>query len=478
MEFEFEAVRKQVFTLVVGPGSGGGPFPQQLMAELEHAAGRPRRLVGDGVVALSAALAERARTLGVTAPHRPSFEQFWVFESAQPEVIAQAEKRLQVWMQAQQATGSGTPIRWTVFAPPATPPAGGEGAGPGPLLDDASLLSTLSQQIATIGRASMAEGRAGIGLDAAEAEAGPFGAGTQIVVVERGAHVNAGGGPDHPDLPPGIEVVGVPSNLTRDQVHGIATLGLLVAQGQAVDPDMRGRGVAPNATVSLVSEWDPEEASNGLVIEARIKAILTGALRLNYGDVLLVEAQSVASHKHGNGSPDQLVCAESILGVWEAVWQAAQIGLVVMPASNTVQDMANLKFSNLIDLDTYDTGSLVVGAADPDSRRAVSAFGTRVNCYAWGSELVTLATWPNGHPAEPNRFYGAIDSWGGSSGASAVLAGIAAAVQSARRDRGLEPLPPLDLRTQLADPARGSESLGPLGGSPSVGVMPDLSLHL
>jgi hypothetical protein len=125
-----------------------------------------------------------------------------------------------------------------------------------------------------------------------------------------------------------------------------------------------------------------------------------------------------------------------------------------------------------------DSGALMVAAAETDvgadgfpanewKPAAFTTGGARVNCFAPGADVLAPVT------GRPN---GLASDFGGTSAASAIVAGVAALVQGVAiaSSRG-QPLSGTDLHARLADPQFGA---GPTATSPTnpqlIGVMPDL----
>jgi hypothetical protein len=112
----------------------------------------------------------------------------------------------------------------------------------------------------------------------------------------------------------------------------------------------------------------------------------------------------------------------------------------------------------------------MVGAATagPEHARiAGSNFGRRIDCYAWGEQVVTT-----GDGVDSREIDRLTETFSGTSAASAIVAGAAVLLQSiAKADRG-QPLSPADLRALLRDPIAGTASVNP--ADDRIGVMPDL----
>ena len=92
--------------------------------------------------------------------------------------------------------------------------------------------------------------------------------------------------------------------------------------------------------------------------------------------------------------------------------------------------------------------------------RDESNFGAAVHCHAWGDGVVTALAqgWTNG--------------FGGTSAASAIVAGVAAVVQGMHRAAHGTPLAATGVRALLADPALGTPQHTP--PMHAIGPMPDL----
>jgi hypothetical protein len=128
-----------------------------------------------------------------------------------------------------------------------------------------------------------------------------------------------------------------------------------------------------------------------------------------------------------------------------------------------------------------DSGAIMVGSAIhtyPHIRmtrtnfNSESNYGSRVDCYAWGEQI-----WTTGGP-DPDDYN---NKFGSTSGASAIIAGVALIVQSLAKANsfGINPsnstYSPLEIRSILSDPANGtlSNDPNPVTGD-RIGVMPDL----
>jgi hypothetical protein len=134
--------------------------------------------------------------------------------------------------------------------------------------------------------------------------------------------------------------------------------------------------------------------------------------------------------------------------------------------------------SGLFDRTVQDSGAIIVGAGQPPSsgvdrqREGFSTFGSRVDLQGWGSGVVTtgygdLYMSPD-RPANPDFWY--TGGFGGTSSASAIVAGAAANLQGIALDQSGIPLTPLQIQTLLVQ--TGSPQLG--NTAEHIGPRPDL----
>src|SRR4029078_2360723 len=98
------------------------------------------------------------------------------------------------------------------------------------------------------------------------------------------------------------------------------------------------------------------------------------------------------------------------------------------------------------------------------ARTDESNFGSRVDVQGWGRGVTTCGFGDLNHDDGENNWY--TDKFGATSGASAMVAGAAAVIQSIVKQRGNDPLSPLELRVLLTvtgTPQSGnlSENIGP-----------------
>jgi serine protease len=292
----------------------------------------------------------------------------------------------------------------------------------------------------------------GINVEFAWTVAGGDGAGIQVVDLERGWTVN------HEDL--AAAAITVISGINQDfHGHGTAVLGELVA----VDNALGGVGIVTGAGARVVSQW--RTASTYSTAEA----ILSAVAALNFGDVLLLEAQTTVA-----GSSFLPVEVET--AVYDAIRLATALGFVVVEAAgNGGTDLdtftaGGVQILNRASAGFRDSGAIMVGAATsttPHTRLGFSNFGSRIDCYAWGENVDTTGDgWQGTSTTAYTSFFG------GTSGASPIVTGAAVSVQGMAQAQLGYRYSPRALRAILSDPANGTASGTP--ATDRIGVMPDL----
>lgn len=252
--------------------------------------------------------------------------------------------------------------------------------------------------------------------------------------------------------------------------HGTSVLGQLFGEDNGYGIE----GVVPQAEPVLLS---PYVTSTEYSVGA---AVLAAVELLNPGDVLLIEQQAFAN---GNYAP-----VEVDPFVFDAISTAVAAGIVVVePTGNGFQDLDDASFEGWFDRDQRDSGAILVGggvsplsSGDPRTWQAgASSYGSRVDVQGWVSHIVTTSNadydgayadlflpetelYPAGDPRQ-----GYTQSFGGTSGAAPMVAGVAASLQSVHLALHGEPLSPDDLRDLLVatgSPQPGTDDfhIGPL----------------
>lgn len=299
------------------------------------------------------------------------------------------------------------------------------------------------------------------GLGLAEAARWPGGTGANVTI----ADLEYGWAADHEDLEraPAASAWGWDSGLYG--FHGTSVLGMLVGtpNGYGID------GAVPDATALVISPFEDED---GYDVAAAVSAAID---LLRPGDVLLIEQQAYALGTYCPVSVDP--------AVFEAIASATEAGIVVVePAGNGGADLDAFQWEGAFDRAVRDSGSIMVGGgASPGSGlpprawySGGSAYGARVDVQGWYDGIVTTTGgeydgyyadlyYPEGDARQAYTL-----SFSGTSGASPMIAAIAAIAQSVSIELTGEPWRPADLRAAIV--ATGT----PQAGEPHIGPLPDL----
>jgi hypothetical protein len=188
------------------------------------------------------------------------------------------------------------------------------------------------------------------------------------------------------------------------------------------------------------------------------------------GDVLLLEAQTTSSTMSG------YLPVEVEQATFDAIQYATSNGIVVVEAGgNGSNDLDTYKDSNgkfILNRnsnDFRDSGAIMVGAASsstPHSRSSFSNYGSRIDCYGWGDSIDTTG---DGWTGNATNTY--TTSFGGTSGASPIIAGSALIVQS-WLIKHAQLYSPSSMRSVLSNPKLNTPSADP--STDRIGVMPNL----
>jgi len=153
---------------------------------------------------------------------------------------------------------------------------------------------------------------------------------------------------------------------------------------------------------------------------------------------------------------------------YNAIAQATALGIVVVEAAgnggNNLDDPVYLSRFNRA---TRDSGAILVGAANPSTLAAepFSNHGSRVDVQGWGQGIVSAGYGDLFNPGDPNQTY--TSGFGGTSGASAMVAALVAGIQGVSLAVDGRTLSPLTIRSALV--ATGA----PQSGVNVVGPRPD-----
>ena len=333
------------------------------------------------------------------------------------------------------------------------------------------------------------------GIDArwAWTQSGGDGDGMHFIDLERGWFLG------HEDLPnpnppnPIFNDNAADSGFIDSADHGTAVLGVVAGrQGSGVITDRGIVGIAYGvASVRVVSHFEKAGFTDGHVAAAICAAVDAQPVP----HVLLLEVQ--------RGAP--ALPTESDDADFDATRLAVALGVIVIQAAgnggiNGGYDLdkwpdtaghqrLNRALWTPADRQKFDSGAILVGAASSStpherldsnvgsSNVGSSNFGSRVDCYAWGENIVSTGYGDLSHVAGDNTTY--TGAFALTSGASAIVAGAALLVQGLYLKASKSLLSPGQMRSILSNRATGTTQKVRLtpAGLPileNIGVMPDL----
>ncbi|MDX1395168.1 MAG: S8 family peptidase [Gemmatimonadota bacterium] len=244
--------------------------------------------------------------------------------------------------------------------------------------------------------------------------------------------------------------------------HGTAVLGEMIGDDNTVGVV----GIAPStSSVRVTSHFEAATSTALHVADAIVAAIPT----MDPGDVLLLEVQRF------------YLPTETDDADFDAIRLASALGIIVVEAagngSNDLDAYTNTAGERILDrthADFRDSGATLVGAAESDNthdRAGFSNYGNRVDCYAWGEDVVTCGYGDlDDGGGDDDRSY--TDTFSGTSSASPIISGAAILLQGMYESASGTRLSPLQMRGLLSDPATGTPQGPNVAGA--IGVMPDL----
>ena len=313
----------------------------------------------------------------------------------------------------------------------------------------------------------LAAGPTGVGVQAAWAK-GADGSPSRFIDLEQGWLLT------HEDLPAGIGLL-AGTNKRTSFFHGCAVLGIVLAKDDAVGI----AGIAPGTSASIVSYFDPRIADNSPRVNLNIADRVFVALNspLGLGDVLLLEVQ-IPGTIDGRRT---VIAAESEQAIFDAIRLTTAVGVTVVEAAGNgtaLLDNFIAGGQRVLSRGVRESNAIMVGSCRsvfPHSRFASSNFGTRVDCYAWGEDIVTTGSVTN--PTQNNAYFlgpGRDQLFGGTSGASAIIAGVCLLVQHLKvlKDGAGTRLRPQEVRRIISAAGNGTTSFL---ASDQIGSMPDLA---
>lgn len=309
-------------------------------------------------------------------------------------------------------------------------------------------------------------GPAPSGIDSTFAKTFPggTGAGVRIVDVEVGWYL------DHEDLPSSYFFqFGFNLGLFAQGSHGTAVLGEMgaVMNGFGVT------GIVPDASFGVSS---PINGALPLPFYNMPTAILIAGAVIAPGDIVLIE-------QHYPGPRSGLVCTcnctqfefvpvEYFPAEFDAIrFTTARNVIVVEAAGNGSMDLDSNQYGGRFDRTIRDSRAIMVGGGIPLSRMpdCWTNNGSRLDVQGWGDFIETLSGNSEIKIAGGDLRQMYTRTFGGTSGASPIVVGAAAAIQGARIASGHVRLDPVQMRDLLVSTGT------PQGSSiTKIGPLPDL----
>ncbi len=247
-----------------------------------------------------------------------------------------------------------------------------------------------------------------------------------------------------------------PYNIYKD--HGTAVCGIVFGEHNGTGINGIADKVDPYISYMCL---DPSCNSWGFE-----QAIINATTVLGYGDVMLIELQS----QHPFGAPIEIEQT-----VFDAILTATSNGIIVVEAAgngaNNLDD--TLTFGHIFNINFRNSGAIIIGASSlNNSRIGFSSYGNRIDLFSQGE-----ATYTSGYgdlynnSINNNSDYTA--EFGGTSGASAIIAGTVACYQGIYYAQFGSKLSPMMMRDLLYNTGTPS-----LNSTDKIGRKPNLAAAL
>jgi peptidoglycan hydrolase-like protein with peptidoglycan-binding domain len=312
-------------------------------------------------------------------------------------------------------------------------------------------------------------GVAPFGVDAPHVWNLPFADGSQVRFVD----VEFGWQLTHEDLVDTNGVNRIPilpsgtfSAVSGDIDHGTAVLGIVMA----TDNTKGILGLAPNVQAAVA----PIPLPAGTQAVSAALAVVGSAPDIGAGSVVLIPAQD------GQNRP-----VETDLFTRHAILELTRKGITVVEAAGNgpgngvnLDTFSDIFFGTIFDRNSgafFDSGATMVAAGTsvhPHARAHFpvesSNFGNRIDCFAWGENILTTSSLLDPVSNQP---YTA--TFGGTSGASAIVGGVVVVLQNIRRSVIGDFLLPSQIRDLLRD--RNLNTRPVTADDDLIRVMPNLA---
>ncbi len=295
------------------------------------------------------------------------------------------------------------------------------------------------------------------GIDAPAAwnhNRGRGGRGTNVKVVD----IEGAWNETHEDLPGLFYQGGTEFQGAAWENHGTAVLGEMAG----VDNALGVHGIADLATYGVQSAFPTGVAP----------AIFTAAAVVGEGGIVVLELQAPGPWGAANCTCVFNQCGLVPMEYWQAEFDAIALAsancvTVVEAGGNGSSNLDHPIYGRAFDRTFRNSGALLVAASTATTRvpMCFTNQGTRMDFHAWG-ELVVTTGWGDFWGSGPNDWYTA--RFAGTSSATPIIAGAAAAIQGAQKGYGQPPLAPeniLNILHRGATPSNG----GKIGPMPNLG---------
>lgn len=293
------------------------------------------------------------------------------------------------------------------------------------------------------------------GIDARYAWTVPGGRGQGVKIVDVEGAWNA----QHEDLPILFYQGGQPTTVAGWLDHGTAVLGVMIA------PD-NGYGVTGIVSGAQAGYHSFEPHGNA-------SAIANAAIAAGPGGIVLIELQMTGPPTPSSFCSCSAPCCDCVpveynQAEFDAIAQATANGTIVVEAgANGATNLDDPVYGGRFNRSVRDSGAILVGASESTSRvpTCYTNFGSRIDVHGWGYDVVTTGYGSLFNPdGDPNQRYSRL--FFGTSAASPIVTGAAAALQGIARADGRSALTPQEVRQLLrgtgTPQATDPRQIGPL----------------
>jgi serine protease len=331
----------------------------------------------------------------------------------------------------------------------------------------------------------------GLDIDSCRAYPGGTGSGINLIDIEAGWNYTATNPAkiNHQALPSNIQhLEGTMDDGTGNKFHGMNVLGILFMNSR-ISPEGPGIATGGQGYTMGINFLYPNMSqpvfniANSILQATMPNTAITGS-KLGPGDVILLEYSVDADGVYE-------IPVECTQDVFSAIRIAVALGITVVEAAGN-------GFNNLDSISgfsrTNDSGAILVGASEPITLAPWNPtpgqgtnYGSRIDVFAWGEDVATTGSDHDDDTADQSQAYcpdptqlPPVNAFGGTSAASAIIAGAAMIVQSIAKQKLGSPLTPACLRTLFTKHGTpsGTDDPDPTNPSPAnglIGVMPNLS---